>query len=139
MALATDERIAIAVLAKAPIAGFVKTRLVSTLGAEGAAALQERLIERTVETAHAAHIGPVTIWTTPAEHPFFAGLRARYQVSFAPQPDGDLGARMLAACAAADGPALVIGTDCPLLMPAQLRLAAQDLRAGIDVVVFPAE
>ena len=34
-------------------------------------------------------------------------------MTLARQPDGDLGARMLAALEAADGPALVIGTDCP--------------------------
>src|SRR5262249_3676998 len=55
------------------------------------------------------------------------------------QGDGDLGARMLAALAAANGPALVIGTDCPALTPAHLRAAADVLRGGTDVVVLPAE
>src|SRR5262249_59763471 len=55
------------------------------------------------------------------------------------QGDGDLGARMLAALAAANGPALVIGTDCPALTPAHLRAAADVLRGGIDVVALPAE
>jgi uncharacterized protein len=134
------EPVAVAILAKAPVAGFVKTRLIPALGAAGAAALQQRLIERAAETAHAAAVGPVTMWITPAApHSCFTGLTSRYQVALAAQPEGDLGARMLAACQAADGPTIVMGTDCPLLTPAHLRQAAQLLREGTDVVVIPAE
>ena len=50
MASATPEPVALAILAKAPTAGSVKTRLIPALGADGAAALHARLIERTVET-----------------------------------------------------------------------------------------
>jgi glycosyltransferase A (GT-A) superfamily protein (DUF2064 family) len=46
---------------------------------------------------------------------------------------------MLAAITAAGGPALVIGTDCAVLTAGHLRLAADMLRAGTDVVVYPAE
>ena len=46
---------------------------------------------------------------------------------------------MLAALKAAGGPALVIGTDCPAMMPAHLRMAADVLRGGADAVVCPAE
>jgi rSAM/selenodomain-associated transferase 1 len=134
------EPVAVAILAKAPVAGFVKTRLIPALGAEGAATLQERLIERAVETAHAAAVGPVTVWITPAApHPYFAALKSRHQIKLAAQPEGDLGARMLAACAAPGAPAIVIGTDCPAATPAHLREAADVLRKGTDVVVIPAE
>jgi uncharacterized protein len=133
-----NEPIAVAVLAKAPIAGFAKTRLIPVLGAEGAARLQERLIECAVATACGAATGPVTLWATPDErHPAFQAIAARHGIALAAQGDGDLGARMLAAIAAANGPALVIGADCPALTPAHLR--ADVLRAGTDVVVLPAE
>jgi uncharacterized protein len=140
MASATPEPVALAILAKAPVAGSVKTRLIPALGADGAAALHERLIERTVATACAAAIGPVTLWMTPAvPHECFTALASRFQIALAAQPDGDLGARMLAACEAAAGPAIVIGTDCPALAPSHLRQAADVLRDGSDVVVIPAE
>jgi rSAM/selenodomain-associated transferase 1 len=139
MACATPEPVALAILAKAPVAGSVKTRLIPALGAEGAAALHGRLIERTVETACTAVIGPVTLWVTPAPHPCFAALASRFQIPLAAQPDGDLGARMLAACQAAAGPTVVIGSDCPALTPSHLREAADMLCAGSDVVVTPAE
>jgi rSAM/selenodomain-associated transferase 1 len=139
MAPATPEPVALAILAKAPVAGSVKTRLIPALGAAGAAALHARLIERTVEIACAAAVGPVTLWVTPAPHPCFTALASRFRIPLAAQPDGDLGARMLAACQAAAGPAIVIGSDCPALTPSHLRQAADVLRDGHDVVVIPAE
>jgi uncharacterized protein len=137
---ATIEPVAIAILAKAPIPGFAKTRLIPALGEAGAAALQARLTERDVATAIAAGTGPVTLWAAPdARHPAFAELAVRFGASLAGQAEGDLGARMLAALTAANGPALVIGTDCPVLTAEHLRAAADVLRKGTDVAVIPAE
>jgi uncharacterized protein len=134
-----NKPVAVAILAKAPVAGFAKTRLIPVLGAGGAAALQARLIARAVVTACAAAIGPVTLWATPDEdHPAFAALRP-HGIALARQGDGDLGARMLAAIAAANGPSVVIGTDCPVLTSEHLRGAADVLRGGTDAVVIPAE
>jgi rSAM/selenodomain-associated transferase 1 len=134
-----NEPVAVAVLAKAPLPGFAKTRLIPALGAEGAALLQARLVERAVATACAAVIGPVTLWTTPDEsHPLFQAIGAHFGVALARQGDGDLGTRMLAAMAAANTPALVIGTDCPALTCEHLRAAADILR-GADAVVIPTE
>src|ERR1700751_4772184 len=136
MPRANPEAIAVAILAKAPLPGFAKSRLAPALGADRAAALQARFIERAVATARAADVGPVTLWAAPdREHPAFQTLAALFGVALARQPDGDLGVRMLAALDAARGPALVIGTDCPALEPAHLRAAADALPAGVDVVI----
>jgi uncharacterized protein len=135
-----NDPVAVAVLAKAPLSGFAKTRLIPALGADGAASLQARLVERAVATACAAVIGPVTLWATPDEsHPLFQAIGAHLGVALARQGDGDLGARMLAAIAAANAPALVIGTDCPALTSEHLRAAADVLRGGDDAVVIPTE
>jgi len=135
-----NETIAIAVLAKAPLPGFAKTRLIPALGAEGAALLQARLVEHSVATACAARIGPVTLWGAPDEsHPLFQAIGARCGVALARQGGGDLGERMLAAVAAADMPVLVIGTDCPALTADHLRMAADILRSGADAAIIPAE
>jgi rSAM/selenodomain-associated transferase 1 len=135
-----NDPVAVAVLAKAPLPGFAKTRLIPALGADGAASLQARLVERAVATACAAVIGPVTLWATPDEnHPLFQAIGAHLGVALARQGDGDLGARMLAAIAAANAPALVIGTDCPALTLDHLRAAADVLRGGGDAVVIPTE
>jgi hypothetical protein len=135
-----SDPVAVAVLAKAPLAGFTKTRLISVLGADGAAALQARLIARAVTTACAAGIGPVTLWATPdASHPVLQAIAGECAVALARQGDGGLGARMLAAIEAAKAPALVIGTDCPALAAEHLRMAADILRGGTDAVLIPAE
>ena len=123
----------IAILAKAPVPGFAKTRLIPDIGAHAAAVLQERLTARTVATALAAGVGRVTLWGAPdITHRSFRDLG----VTLKRQPEGDLGARMLAAFAAQ--PTLVIGTDCPALTAARLRDAAR-ARAAHDVVLTPAE
>jgi uncharacterized protein len=134
------EPVAIAILAKAPLPGLAKTRLAPTLGIDGAAALQARFIERTIETARRAATGPITLWAAPDHHhSTFQTLSALFGVALARQPEGDLGARMLAALAAAGGPALVIGTDCPALTAEHLCTAADVLRSGVDAVVVPVE
>jgi len=121
--------VSIAILAKAPVPG-----------ADGAANLQARFIERAVETAKAAAVGPVTLWVTPGRHhPAIETIAALLGVALAEQPDGDLGDRMLTAIAAAPGPAIVIGTDYPALTPEHLRAAATALRDGVDVVMVPVE
>lgn len=135
--MANVDRVAVAILAKAAVPGFAKTRLIPALGAHGAAALQARLIERTVATACAANIGPVTLWGAP-DTKAFAELGQKYPIRLARQPDGDLGERMRVA-AEDCCPALMIGTDCPALEPAHLQDAAAALRDGTDVVIIPAE
>jgi rSAM/selenodomain-associated transferase 1 len=135
-----NERLSVAILARAPVAGFAKTRLIPVLGAERAACLAARLIERAAQTASRAALGPVTLWGAPdASHPLFAELAGRFFLGLARQSEGDLGARMLHPITAANGPALVIGTDCPVITSAHLCKAADVLRRGLDVVIFPAE
>jgi rSAM/selenodomain-associated transferase 1 len=139
MAMPAVERIAIAIMAKAPIPGLTKTRLIPTIGAHAAAVLQERLTERAVATSLAADVGPVTVWCAPDPgHVAFRELVTRYKIALRRQPDGNLGARMLAAMAANTGPTLVIGTDCPALTPAHLQAAAAALH-NADVALIPVE
>jgi uncharacterized protein len=127
----------IAILAKAPVPGFAKTRLIPAIGAHAAAVLQERLTEQTIRTAHEAAVGAVTLWCAPdTSHPSFRALAARFPIALQRQADGDLGARMLAAFTG--GPTLVIGSDCPGFTPDRLRAAAEALREA-DVVLIPAE
>ncbi len=134
------QNVAVAVMVKAPIPGLAKTRLIPSIGAHAAAVLQERLTERTVATARAANIGPVTLWCAPdPSHPSFRELALLQKIALKRQPEGDLGARMLGAMAAGTGPVLMIGTDCPAFTPEHLRAAANALRDGADVVLIPAE
>lgn len=136
----SNSPVSIAILAKAPIPGFAKTRLIPAIGAHAAAVLQQRLTEHALATALAADIGSVTLCCAPdATHDTFLKLVARLRITLKPQPKGDLGARMLAAAAGSAGPVLVIGTDCPALTEVHLRGAATALRGGTDVILIPAE
>jgi hypothetical protein len=140
MCLGNPEGVAIAILAKAPVPGLAKTRLAPVLGADGAANLQARFIAHTVTTAQSAALGPVTLWVAPDQHhPLFQAIAASPGIAVAAQPQGDLGARMMAAVEAARGPTIVVGTDCPALTPEHLRAAARALVDGIDVVIIPVD
>lgn len=135
-------RVQIAVLAKAPIAGLAKTRLIPALGPQGAARLQRRFTQHAVRVAQASGLGPVTLWAAPTtQHRFFRAMVRSTGVACLAQPDGDLGQRMHAAFQrhCAQGPLLLTGTDCPPLQPAHLRQAARALLDGDDAVFFPAE
>ena len=133
---------AIAVFARAPVAGEVKTRLIPRLGTEGAAAFQHALIGRTLSTAVAADLGPVSLWCSPdCEHPAFTAYAKGFEVALCPQRGADLGARMLAAFLhlCRERHAILIGTDCPALTADDLRKAAEALARGHDAVLMPAE
>jgi rSAM/selenodomain-associated transferase 1 len=136
------ERTRVAVFAKAPVAGAVKTRLAAELGGEAAAKLHARLVRHALATAIAAGVGPVELWCAPdTAHPFFAACAADLGVALHAQQGDDLGARMhhAFAHAAATGDALVvIGADCPALSAQHLRDAATALGA-CDAVFAPAE
>jgi len=140
-------RVGVAILARAPIPGQAKTRLIPVLGADGAAALQRWLLQRVVAMALVADVGPITLWCAgDPRHPDFALCRAYGAVgtvgavTVRQQPEGDLGARMLMAMRESSTAAgtLVIGTDCPALTANHLRQAAQTLR-DTQAVVYPAE
>lgn len=138
------EPVAVAILAKAPVPGLAKTRLVPALGAIGAARLQRTLTLRTLDTAQQADIGPITLWCAPDEHHRFFRALARRSVVCRPQPQGDIGDRMHAAsvwqiCQPGALPLIILGTDCPALSSADLQAAAAQLRAGTPVVLQPAE
>lgn len=131
----------VAVFAKAPVAGAVKTRLASRLGAQGAADLHARLVRRSLATATASG-AKVELWCSPdARDPFFLQCAAEFGVALCTQAGADLGERMRGAFDAAfsDGCALVIiGGDCPALAPCDVR-AAIDALAECDAVLAPAE
>jgi rSAM/selenodomain-associated transferase 1 len=132
---------AVIVFAKAPVAGQAKTRLAPALGAAGAAALAERLLQHTLAQATAAQVGPVELCAAPdASHPALRAAAAACGADLAEQGPGDLGQRMHRALARRllqDDRALLIGTDAPSLGAAVLQQAAKALLAH-EVVLVPA-
>jgi hypothetical protein len=125
----------IVIFAKAPVAGLVKTRLIPALGAEGATRLAAEMLERTVAEALASGL-EVELCGEPDPAGWYEGP----PLTLTAQGEGDLGKRLHRAAerVLAEGPVLLIGTDCPALDRDRLRAAAEALERH-DAVIHPAE
>jgi len=119
--------------ARYPEPGFVKTRLIPVLGAEGAAALHRRLVLRTLRTALAAcHTSKAELEIRfdggderAMRHWLGDGFLCR------PQSGGDLGGRMSHAFddsfREGSSATVIVGSDCPELTPRVLTAAFERL------------
>lgn len=129
---------AVAVFAKAPVPGTVKTRLVPPLTPVEAADLQRRLLLHALDTATGcAHA--VSLHCAPdVTHRVFAACAQRWPLALHPQRGDTLGARLHHAFDALLGQhraAIIIGTDAPALA-ADALLAANDALANDCPAVF---
>src|SRR5437868_1323023 len=125
------------VFLKYPAAGRVKTRLAADVGPDRAAEL------------YRGWVGDVFAALQPARQAarvvgYFAGGTAddfadwhALADEWRPQPAGDLGGRLAAGFAAAAGPVVAVGTDCPELDAGLVRDAFARL-ADCDAVFGPA-
>ncbi len=131
----------LAVFAKAPIAGRVKTRLEPKLGRQAVLELHEQLIRQAWHRAMAARLAPVQLWVSEQpEHPLFRELCPLRHIHR--QQGADLGERMQAAATAALQRAefvVLVGADCPSVDSAYLETAMAQLQAGREAVLGPAE
>jgi rSAM/selenodomain-associated transferase 1 len=121
----------IALFARYPTPGKAKTRLIPALGAEGAALVHRRLVERTIATIRESGV-PFTVWFTGAAREHFAAWLGE-DVELAEQGEGDLGERLERVPA----PAILLGADVPGLAAQTLRQAVDGLRSH-EVVIGPA-
>lgn len=121
------------VLAKAPVAGRVKTRLCPPVTPEAAAELADCLLRDTLDLARSAG-GALRLvlageWAAPEGTCVW------------PQGEGDLGERLdrafRTAFAQGGGPVVAIGTDCPGLRPSDFAAARVALESA-DLVLGPA-
>jgi len=134
-------RCRIVIFAKAPRAGYAKTRLIPAIGAENAAKLAEKMLHHTVIEALAAKVGSVEICAYPAYdtsdwQPF---ADTSWKVLWSSQGEGDLGERLIRAAerVIAEGFApIFVGTDCPELDRYVLMRAAERLTHH-DAVIIP--
>jgi rSAM/selenodomain-associated transferase 1 len=128
----------IVIMAKAPVPGLVKTRLIPALGAQGAADLAHRFLVHATRQAVAAAVGPVELCIAPdVGHGSVVALARTYGVGLHAQGEGDLGARMHRVFVRHGGPALLMGSDAPAIDAALLRQAAAALESH-EAVFVPA-
>lgn len=134
------------VFTRYPIPGHTKTRLIPSLGIEGAAQLQRHLTEHTIATVRQlnaicdAHQTPLQaeIWFTGGDRALMQAWLGN-QWFYIEQGEGDLGDRLTRAFQASDSPGIIrtiaLGIDCPgitapCLWDAFNRLGDHDLVLG---------
>lgn len=130
----------VAVFAKAPVAGQVKSRLIPALRPEEAADLYRALLVDTIDVVESAD-ARITVAFTPAtgRRHLERLLGARRQLIL--QPPGDLGARLEGVIGmlreSGEKRVLVVGSDCPGLTSERVREAYSAL-GNAPVVLGPA-
>ena len=134
--------LALAVMAKAPQAGRVKTRLCPPLSPAEAAAFARCCLLDTLAKVRTLPAVPVLTYTPASQRQCFAAMAPDF--TLLPQPAGDLGRRM-AHCfrrlfARGFSAVLLMGSDLPTLPVAYLRHAMALLEAAsVDLVLGPSE
>ena len=130
------------VFAREPVPGKTKTRLIPALGKSGAAELHKKLIKQTLIITSSCYLAPVYLHCTPSDSSkFFQSCADSFNVLLRIQAGIDLGMRMFNAfedALSTNSWALLIGTDCPNIVRADLMNAIKHLEAGIDAVIGPA-
>ena len=133
---------AVAILARAPVAGRAKTRLTPPLTPEAAARVARACLEETLRRFPSAIDAPFTLFLDGEADPELLDAIRASGVALTAQVDGDLGARLTAAFGAlqARGFEIVVamGADSPTLDPARIAEAIQALEE-CDLVLGPAE
>ena len=123
----------LAIFARAPVLGRVKTRLARSVGEEAALAAYRDLLGVTLERL-APGVGRFVpeIWVEgdPSAFPSLPDLRV------VAQPPGDLGERMAAAFE--DGVSVLVGTDIPFISADYVERALDALTRA-DLVLGPTE
>ena len=119
----------LAVFARAPVLGAVKSRLAISIGEETAFNCYRKLLENAVEAAMPFE-SEIWIEGDIVDLTWARGLPVRLQVP------GDLGVRMLAAFS--DGVKVLIGTDIPAMSASYIEQAFALLEEN-DLVVGPTE
>jgi rSAM/selenodomain-associated transferase 1 len=132
----------IVIMAKAPIPGLCKTRLIPMLGAEGAAVLARKMLKNTINIAIKSAVGHVECCMTPSPESL-PGLVASCppDITWSKQIDGDLGMKMAAIVRRVtdEGESVILlGTDCPSLTTTHIQKAAQWLEYG-DASLIPVD
>lgn len=129
------DNIPLLLFAKAPIAGRVKTRLMSDCSAEQAAEIAKRLMEASIQRACESWPGQIYLsaWLD-LEHSFFTDMQQRYPIKITQQCEGSLGEKMRHGLSRFGYPAAVMGCDAPHTLASTLTHAHQLLRSGESVI-----
>lgn len=131
----------LAIFAKAPIVGEVKTRMQPFLSAQEACNLHCSLVTFLVEALHEIEGLSRSLWVTE-QHTFFDNIQARYAIDIRLQRGSDLGERMFNTANTLLGnneACFLIGSDCAFIDADYLNSASEMLDSEeYDAVIGPA-
>ena len=130
-----------ALLLKAPRAGEVKTRLARSVGAERATRIYRALVEHQLAQIPANWRTVIHFSPSDAEAEMRSWLKKFSLNQFLPQPNGDLGPRLISAMdhgfASGADRIFFLGGDCPGLTRSYLKEAEAAL-GETDMIIAPA-
>jgi hypothetical protein len=133
---------AVALFAKAPVPGRVKTRLTPPLSPEEAAAVARASLEDTLRRFPPRIAAPWTLFLDGGSDPALAAMARGAGVRVQPQGAGNLGDRLARAFARLHGEGarrvVAVGSDSPTLDPARIGEALDSLHAK-EVVLGPTD
>ncbi len=130
----------IAVFARAPIAGQVKTRMQPALSGEQCAELHRALTTQVLKNVSEVCDTRVQLWCD-GDSPFFSQLADDYGCELKRQCEGDLGARMADVTdrsLAHFDTLVMVGADCPFVTAPRLQALFRALVSGADAAMIPA-
>lgn len=138
----TEAGLKLIIFAKAPIPGFVNTRLLPDISPEDAAKLQAYFIEQTLALVSNLNGVALELRCAPnTAQPIFQQYTDANGIVLKPQQGNDLGERMANAMQEAltqYRQVVIIGTDCPEITIDYLDEAFLQLRRGSTAVIGPA-
>ena len=135
------EDVSLIVIAKAPLPGFAKTRLIPDLGPEGAAGVAAAALADTLwAVAETPAARRVLVLDGEADGADWLPAVDGRGFEVIPQREGGLGERLAGAFADSDAaPALLVGMDTPQITASLLEAAIARLcEDGVDAVLGPA-
>jgi uncharacterized protein len=135
--------VTVALFARSPKLGEVKTRLAEAVGAAEALAVHEALLSEAVDRLARDESYTLELWIAGSiDHPLVMHLAVVHGIELRVQQGVDLGARMFGAMTAirAEGAwPVVVGCDVPVLGPHDVHAAVDALNGGSDLVLAPTE
>jgi len=129
------------ILAKAPVVGKVKTRLIPQYTAEQAAELHQQMV-KVVMAKVCSIFDDVWLAVDDVNHHFFKNLRAAFDFELRNQGQGNLGNRLQTLSAASftldDKPVMFLGSDSPHVYISRYQCVASALKQH-NVAIGPVE
>jgi len=135
-------RCSLVVMAKAPVPGKVKTRLIPFVGPQRATQVYQRLLANTLRALTVNDISRVLSCTPDTQHAMLRNLSRQYGWQRQQQPLGDLGGRMSKIISQYQRDShytILVGSDIANMNMSYIKQSIDNLNNGHDLVLGATE